>query len=249
MVQKKKKKMKKSVSNGIFFILLCLFTILMFDMLFGIPFSRENYVMNQKITLELPKYMSISKRENEKITFKTYRSVASISKDMRRIRKDYEKVSCPTRNYYYNSNGDYTITYQINRGLIWNYMNVWYYEGKKDCTEQNKESDIKPIVTPSLENCRFTRTYYVDLVKNGSSKSKIYVTLSDASGTTETVEIPEAWVDTITPYTYYDFVFEQLGTKRAKNDTISDIFSSYVVVDVTLSTDTITSPRKDEMCK
>lgn len=248
MVQKKKNKMKKSISNGIFFILLCLFTILMVDMLFGISFPRENYVVDQKITLELPKYMSVSKREKEKIIFKTYRSVASISKDMKRIRKDYEKVSCPKRNYYYNSNQGYTITYQINRGLIWNYMNVWYYEGKKDCTT-TKEPDIKPIVTPSIENCRFTRTYYVDLVKPGSSKSKVYVTLSESNGVTETVLVPEAFVDTITPYAYYDFTFEQLGNKKAKKDTISDIFSSYVVIDVTLSTDTITSPRKDEMCK
>jgi len=223
--KKIKKKKKFQISSWVMIVLAILFTVLMVDLLFGISFDRTLYQVDHEISLEIPKFMSVSSKEEGKIKFRTYRSVAAISKDMKRICKDYQKISCSNIDYYQNEEKDYTITYKIRRGLLSNYLTIDYQKGKVTCNFSNQEENLS-------KNCKFTRTYYLDFIKQTSDSEKIYATLSEYQGSTETVEISSIWQEVLVVGYHYEFTFEQIGEKKANESNFSDIFQSYVIVDI-----------------
>ena len=217
----KKKKVKKKVlrlPEWLFFLLVIFVSILMYDMLFGISLSTTSYKVQSGIQLEIPKFMDITKSDDEKLELKTVRSMAAISKDMKKIRKNYKVILCGKEELYYWENQDVSISYQIKRGLLFNYLTIKYQKGKPVCLEEEKGETVS--------NCHFTRTYMVDLVKPMDTEEKIYVTLSQYQKETETIELPSIWNDSLLIGHTYEFTFEQLVTKIAKNDKISSIFSS-----------------------
>lgn len=240
---KKKQKKKIHIPNGIMFVLVFLFIILMYDMLFGISFSSTNYKTANNLLLEIPKYMEISKEDGQKLEFKTFRSMAALSKDMKKIRKKEQRISCLDQVYYYNEQKNYSMTYKISRGLLFNYLTIEYQEGKISC-----KAFVEPEAN-STSNCKFRKTYLVDLVKKNESLETIYVTLSESGKETQTVEIPNIWLDTLEASKSYIFTFEQVGTKTAPSDAITDLFENYVVSNIELTTQTGIGQIQEPMCK
>lgn len=240
---KKRKKVEKNSSSIWRFVMILLGTIvivLMYDMLFGISFSTTNYQTPSKIELEIPKLMDVTKSDDKKIELKTVRSMAAISKDMKKIRKNYETISCEKEEFYYQENQDVSISYKIKRGLIFNYLTINYQKGKPVCRTNEEET---------TSNCRFTRTYVVDLVKPMNTEEKIYVTLSEYQNETETIELPSIWKDALLVGHTYEFTFEQLGAKTARDEKISSIFSSYVVVGIEETTLQGMGQKQEAICK
>lgn len=240
---KKKKKEKFHIPNGIMLILIFFFIVLMYDMLFGISFSTTNYQASNNLSLELPKYMEVSKEEDRKIQFKTFRSMAALSKDMKKIRKKDQRISCSDKVYYYNEKRNYSIAYQISRGILFNYLTIEYQEGKISC---------KAFVEPeadSTSKCKFRRTYLVDLVKKNDSGETIYVTLSEYQKETQTVEIPNIWLDTLEMSKNYVFTFEQVGEKKTSSDSIIHIFENYVLSNIEPTTQTGIGQIQEPICK
>lgn len=226
MTNKKKPKRKQiRVSEVVIYGLFFFFVILMYDMLFGISFSSTHYAVNEKNVLEIPSFLSVVSNKMGEIQFKTYRSMAAISKDMKKIRRNYQNISCRGSDYYYNQNENYTISYQIHRGVLFNYLTIQYQDGKFFCSANDS-------VNNPNSNCRFIKTYYVDFVKSIQESEKLYVTLSMYQGSTETIELPSIWRESLIVGRNYEFMFEQVGSKKSKTSNISDIFESYVLVDI-----------------
>jgi len=211
----------------------------MYDMLFGISFSTTSYQTKENIRLEIPKFMDITMSDEGKVELKTIRSMAAISKDMKKIRKNYEIVSCGKDEFYYQKNHDFSISYKIRRGFLFNYLTIYYEEGKSICSKEEQ----------GISNCHFTRTYDVDLVKPIENEEKIYVTLSGYQKKPETIELPNIWEDDLLVGHTYEFTFEQLGTKTSPDDNISSIFSSYVVVGIKETSLQEVEQRQEDMCK
>ncbi len=239
-----KKKVKKKVfriPEWLFFLLIVFVAFLMYDMLFGISLSTTDYKTGSNISLHIPKFMDVVKNDDGVVELKTVRSVAAISKDMKKIRKDYEVISCSNKELYYQETQDFTISYQIKRGLLFNCLTIHYEKGKSICLEDKKE-----VETP---NCRFTRTYLIDFIKPMDDLDKIYVTLSDNQGETETIELPNIWKENLLIGHSYEFIFSQIGTKVAQDEEIASIFSSYVVVDIQETTLQGFEQKQEAICK
>ena len=241
--KKKKRTQKKSLSGWemIMIPLGIVFIVLMYDMLFGISFSTTNYETVENIKLEIPKFMTVSSSKNGELKLNTYRSVAAISKDMKKIRKDSKKIICSGKDYYYKEENDVSISYQIRRGLLYNYLTIEYQKGEFICPLDQEEE--------SKKNCSFIRTYYVDLVKETQEEDKIYVTLSEYQGDTETVELPSIWQETLIVGQNYEFTLEQIGTKKSRTENISDIFKSYVITEIHPTELLGVEQKQESICK
>lgn len=248
MTNKKRVKRKKKEEKNLFSIgsiimipLGVVFIVLMYDMLFGISFSTTSYETLENTKLEIPKFMTVSSDSNGKLELKTYRSVAAISKDMKKIRKGNKKIVCSEKDYYYNNENDFSMSYQIRRGLLFNYLTIEYQKGEITCSLDQEDTSTK--------HCSFIRTYYVDLVKPNQEEEKIYVTLSEYQGDTETIELPSLWRETLVVGKNYEFTFEQIGNKKASEEILSEIFKSYVVTNI-VPTEFIGLEQKQEpICK
>ena len=240
-VKRKSKKTVFRIPEWVFFLLIIFVAFLMYDMLFGISFSTTSYTTTSNISLEIPKFMDVVKHDDATLELKTVRSMAAVSKDMKKIRKNYEVISCEKEEYYYQENSNISISYQIKRGLLFNYLTIHYEKGKPTCLENQKEEEVS--------NCRFTRTYMIDFIKPMDDLDKIYVTLSSYQGETETILLPSIWKENLVVNHSYEFTFSQIGTKVSHDEKIPSIFSSYVVVDVKETQLQGLEQKQDAICK
>lgn len=129
------KKCKKNLILNIFMgILFILLGILLYDLFYGISLSSTFLsVGNHPIRIEVPSYLKVIEDNGEKIEFQTFRSVPSIKKDMKKITNGYQEVDCGTDIYLYNPVEDYTVVYEVDRGLLYNRLTIRYQEGKIAC--------------------------------------------------------------------------------------------------------------------
>ncbi len=221
---KKKLKWKK---NSLFLeigrtFLLFVVILLLFDIVWGVSFPSEKKTVGS-VTLEVPKFLWVHKEEEGMVQFQTFRSMAALRKDFKKIIKDYEVISCIKDDFYYNEEENVTIlSYEVKRGLLWNSLVIHSQKGKAICEEE------KETVSP----CTFTRTYTVSLISEHPDSQKIYVTLSTFQGETETVTLSSLWKNLLTVNQTYEFQFQKVDGNKVKDDSIQGIFQSYTLKEV-----------------
>lgn len=126
------------------FILISIFCLVL-ALLIIFPYGRSEYISEAsgKI-LDIPKFSKLTEECcNYKASFTSFRSYTMIKTELEKILKDYEKLTCEGKTYYYNKDQDFTITeYKISKGFIFNDFSISYGKGnscKIDTTLQKIE--------------------------------------------------------------------------------------------------------------
>ena len=121
--------MKKSLK---IFLILVAIIIASYVIFTYFPFGLQKYQSkNSDITFNVPGF-STFKEEccMFNASFKSIRSTFSIKKELEKELKNYEKVNCNNKTYYYNKNQDFTITeYYVNNGFIFNNFSITFDKG------------------------------------------------------------------------------------------------------------------------
>lgn len=119
----------------------CLVVAILLMLPFGI--TKYKSEASGKI-LDIPKFSKLSEECcMYSATFTSMRSYSSLKIELERIMKNYEKLNCDGKEYYYNKDENYTITeYGVKRGLIFNSFYITYGNGNSceiDTTLKNLE--------------------------------------------------------------------------------------------------------------
>lgn len=86
--------------------------------------------------IKIPSFSFFIKKEEEKITVKNFRSSKNIEKE---LKKNYYKITCHNKTYYYDKKQDYTIIeYKIEDYKIISSITILYKEGNICKTLQEK---------------------------------------------------------------------------------------------------------------
>jgi len=133
-----------SIKTRKHFILISIFCLIL-ALLLLFPYGKSNYhsEASGKI-IDVPKFSKLSEECcSYKATFTSFRSYTSLKSEMKKIIDSYEKLSCDGKNYYYNKEGDFTITkYGVKKGIIFNEFYITYGKGNSceiDSTLKNIE--------------------------------------------------------------------------------------------------------------
>lgn len=168
-------------------ILSILFLLLAILLLF--PYGKKEYSSEAsgKI-LEVPKFSNLTEECcSYRATFSSIRSYAILKKELEKIIRNYQKLNCDGKTYYYNEEEDFTITeYGINRGFIFNKFYIAYGNGNS-CEIDTSLKNIELLPDNySLENAKRDGSYVIesDTIYNADSYEKFLADVEQTVPTT-----------------------------------------------------------------
>lgn len=136
--------MKKKIIRTILLVIIVLFII---GVKF-IPFGSKSYTNKQMAsTLIIPR-LSFFEKEccMFSTTFRSFRSVDSLQKELNKIMKKYEKKTCNNKTVYYDSKNKITIyEYGVENGLLFNTYYINYDNVTMTNDDCNEITDFKKI--------------------------------------------------------------------------------------------------------
>lgn len=116
---------------------------------FIIGFTNYN---DKKITVKVPSLSFLSKKDDNKLIFKSFKSILTINIDIDKIYSSFDKYLCRNDYYYYDTENDITIiNYKSSLSFIFNNIEINYHKGKYDSNYCNK------ITNYSKTNYRFSK--------------------------------------------------------------------------------------------
>ncbi len=127
-IEKKEKKKKSPIVYLIVFAIIGIIIVVLISLPYGTKVYKSG--ASGKI-LEVPK-LSILKEEccNFSATFTSIRSANALQEELDKLITSYQKLECDNVVYYYNPEGDYTITnYTVTKGKIFNEFTITYGNG------------------------------------------------------------------------------------------------------------------------
>lgn len=91
-------------------ISIILIVLLLSFLTFRTYFSGTKTInLSSETKIEVPKYIFLTKQNENQIIMKTIRSYNNVKKEVNSILENYNKISCNNKTYYYNKSQDYTI--------------------------------------------------------------------------------------------------------------------------------------------
>lgn len=120
------------------------------------PFGSSLYIVDKSLKLNLPKFsFDIRKEESGKVDFKTVRSKAVVTLEVKRILDKCEKYLCNNKYYYYDKDNSLTIVnFEVKQHLFFNSIEIQYRKGKlnnNECSKIDNSKYLKYSITPVNE--------------------------------------------------------------------------------------------------
>lgn len=150
---------------------------LVFAVLLMLPFGITKYKSEASgKVLDIPKFSILSEECcMYSATFNSMRSYSSLKIEFERMVKNYEKLNCDGKDYYYNKDADYTITeFGVKRGLIFNKFYITYGSGNSCEIDTTLKSLELLSDNYSINDAKKDGNYVIegDKVYNASSYDK-----------------------------------------------------------------------------
>lgn len=156
-VLKKNKIRKRLIRVSI----LCLVIAILLMLPYGIT---TYYSSASNKTLDVPRFVKLKEECCAyNAIFSTFRSTASLKKNLEEIISKYEQIKCEDKTYYYNPKENYTITnYGVRRGLFINEVYIDYGQGNS-CDVNTKFKSLELLADDfSLQDARRDGNYVID---------------------------------------------------------------------------------------
>ena len=97
---------------------------------------------DKEITIKVPSLSFLSKKDDNKLIFKSFKSILTLNIDIDKINSTFDKYLCRNDNYYYDMDNDITIiNYKTYFSLVFNTIEIDYQKGKYDSNYCNKIID------------------------------------------------------------------------------------------------------------